>query len=338
MAAAKTTGALFLATGQTGAISAAVAGAAESALNGMVMSKAKIAVGLLLAAAIVAGGGSIISHAGSHGQRTETRQAEAMRAGAVRGDPAADPLPAHGAVRLGTARYRHGDTIQSMAVSADGKLAVTAGGSSPYTPTYGRMFRRALVFDLTDGRCLYSPAQERGREIEAVGLSPDGKTLAARDDAFLYVWDAATGKELQRLDYRSAGGGGRSPTDWITFTPDGKQVAVTLMGDAIQLIDAATCKVVRTFAPGAAASACVFSPDGKLMATGGYEQEKGVYYARVWDLRAGEELRRFPAGTFPGPANGGKRTLAFSPDGATLAGGGWGTPGSVSGRQPPVRR
>jgi WD40 repeat protein len=60
------------------------------------------------------------------------------------------------------------------------------------------------------------------------------------------------------------------------------------------------------------------------MATGGYEQEKGVYYARVWDLGTGEELRRFPAGKFPGPANGGKRTLAFSPDGATLAGGGWG--------------
>src|SRR5262249_35248426 len=115
-------------------------------------------------------------------------------AGAEQGDPAADPLPAQGAVRLGTARYRHGDRIESLAASAHGKLAVTAGGSGPYSSTYGTMFRCAQVFDLTDGRCLYSPAQERGREIEAVGLSPDGKTLAARDDAFLYFWDAATGK------------------------------------------------------------------------------------------------------------------------------------------------
>src|SRR5262249_52327343 len=152
-------------------------------------------------------------------------------------------------------------------------------------------------------------AHERGREIEAVGLSPDGKTLAARDDAFLYFWDAASGKELRKLDYTSAGGGGRSPTDWITFTPDGKQVAVTLMEHAVQLIAVDTCKVVRTFALGGAATACVFSPDGKLMATGGYEQEKGVYYARVWDLGTGEELRRFPAGKFPGPANGARRTL-----------------------------
>jgi WD40 repeat protein len=60
------------------------------------------------------------------------------------------------------------------------------------------------------------------------------------------------------------------------------------------------------------------------MATGGYEVENGVYYARLWEVGTGKELRRFPAGRFPGPANGGKRALAFSPDGAKLAGGGWG--------------
>src|SRR5947209_7577945 len=56
--------------------------------------------------------------------------------GAKQGDPNADPLPAQGAVRLGTARYRHGDRIASMAVSADGKFAVTAGVTGPYSPTY----------------------------------------------------------------------------------------------------------------------------------------------------------------------------------------------------------
>jgi RNA polymerase sigma factor (sigma-70 family) len=248
-------------------------------------------------------------------------------AGAEQGDPAADPLPAQGAVRLGTARYRHGTRIESMAVSADGKLAVTASGNSPYNPALAGRFSPARVFDLTDGRCLYSLPNERGayREYpEAVDLSPDGKTLAARDDTYLCFCDAATGKELRKLNYLSASAGGRSPTEWLTFTPDGKQVAVTLMGDAVQLIDVETCKVIRTFAPGAAASACVFSPDGKLMATGGYEVEKGVYYARLWEVGTGKELRRFPAGSFPGPANGRKRALAFSPDGATLAGGGWG--------------
>jgi len=243
------------------------------------------------------------------------------------GDPAADPLPAQGAVRLGTARYRHGTRIEIMALSADGKLAVTASGNSPYNPALAGRFSPARVFDLTDGRCLYSLPNERGSYAEypeAVGMSPDGKTLATKDDKFLYFRDAATGKELRKLKYLLDSGGGRSPTEWLTFTPDGKRVAATMMGDAVQLIDVETCEVIRAFAPGAAASACVFSPDGKLMATGGYEVEKGVYYARLWEVGTGKELRRFPAGSFPGPANGRKRALAFSPDGATLAGGGWG--------------
>jgi WD40 repeat protein len=259
--------------------------------------------------------------------REAPAQAAAPAAGAVPDDPAADPLPTPGTVRLGTARYRHGTHIENLAVSADGKLAVTASGNSPYNAALAGRFSPARVFDLADGRCLYSLPNERGayREYpEAVDLSPDGKTLAVRDDRYLHFCDAATGKELRKLNYLPASGGGRSPADWITFTPDGKQVAVTLMGDAVQLIDVETCKVIRTFTSGAAASACVFSPDGKRIATGGYEVEQGVYYARLWEVGTGKELRRFPAGRFPGPANGGKRALAFSPDGATLAGGGWG--------------
>src|SRR5204862_115849 len=81
-------------------------------------------------------------------------------AGAGRGDPAADPLPAQGAVRLGTARYRHGSRIVSMAVSADGKLAVTASGSGSFNPALAGKFSPARLFDLTDGRCLYSLPNE----------------------------------------------------------------------------------------------------------------------------------------------------------------------------------
>jgi len=209
--------------------------------------------------------------------------------------------------RLGTARYRHGSPIESMAVSADGRLVATSSGFGLFSP--------ARVFDLTDGRCLYSLPLN----AEAVGLSPDGKTLAIRDDEFLYVRDAATGKVLRKLKYMSDSGGGRSVTDWMTFTPDGKQLAATLMGDAVQLIDVETCKVIRTFAPDGASAACVFSTDGKLMATGGYEQDNGVYYARLWEVATGKELRRFAIGHEP-PIG----ALAFAHDGKALAGGCWG--------------
>src|SRR5262249_29301499 len=124
--------------------------------------------------------------------------ASAPAAGADPAGPAADLLPAQGAVRLGTARYRHGSRIESFAVSADGRLAATASGSIYYSPVYGKTVQAARVFDLTDGRCLYSLPNEPKVETEAVGLSPDGKTLAARDDEFLYFWDAETGKELRK--------------------------------------------------------------------------------------------------------------------------------------------
>src|SRR5262249_31836143 len=153
-----------------------------------------------------------------------------------RGQGAADdPLPARSTVRLGTARYRHGSRIESMAVSADGRLAAVASGWRSFAPAQG--------FDLTDGRCLYSLPHQYERGTEAVGLSPDGKILATKDDRFLYFRDAATGKEIRKLKYLPDSGGGRSVTSWLTFTPDGKQVAATLMGSAVHLIDVATAKV-----------------------------------------------------------------------------------------------
>jgi RNA polymerase sigma factor (sigma-70 family) len=242
--------------------------------------------------------------------------ATAPKAGDERGDPAADPLPAQGTVRLGTARYRHGTRIESFAVSADGKLAATASGWGVYhNPP--EAFSPARVFDLTDGRCLYSLPNERGSYTEAVALSPDRKTLATKDDKFVYLRDAATGKELRKVKYLPESGGGRSVTDWLTFTPDGKQLAAVLMGNAIRLIDVGTGHVTRTFEPG---GPVVFSPDGKLMATGRYESSNKVHFARLWEVATGKELRRL---AISHDIHQSIRALAFSPDGKTIASACW---------------
>jgi hypothetical protein len=200
-----------------------------------------------------------------------------------------DPLPAQGAVRLGTTRYRHGSRIESMAVSADGRLAAVASGWRSFSP--------AQVFDLTDGRCLYSLPQEYQRGIEAVGLSPDGKTLATRDDKFLYFWDAATGKELRKVKYVPGGDGSRSPTDWLTFAPDGKQIATAMMGTAVHLIDVETGMVQWTIE--AARFPRVFS---RRQAAGDrrVRQEKGST-TPGYGGRTGKNWE-FPAGSFHPPS------------------------------------
>jgi WD40 repeat protein len=170
------------------------------------------------------------------------------------------------------------------------------------------------VFDLTDGRCIYYFPNERGSYAEAVGLSPDGTILAVKDDKFITIRDTATGEVLRKVKYLPESGGGRSVTNWLTFTPDGKQIAAVMMGDAVRLIDVGTGEVTRTFEPG---GPVVFSPDGKRMATAGYESVKRTYFVRLRDVGTGQELRRMAVG------EGGISSLAFSPDGATLAVGGW---------------
>jgi RNA polymerase sigma factor (sigma-70 family) len=236
--------------------------------------------------------------------------------GTLAGAAASAPSTIHqppSTMTLGTARYRHGTRITSFAVSADGRLAVVASGYGSFVP--------ARVFDLTDGRCLYSLPPESGPYVEAVGLSPDGKTLAVKDGKFLSFRDAATGKEIRKVKYMPQSGGGRSITCWMTFTPDGQQVAAVLIGSAVQLIDVATGEVKRTFDRHAAARACVFSPDGKLMASGGYDDDNRVYYARLWEVGTGKEIRKFAIGY---ELNHHVGALAFSYDGTKLAAGSWG--------------
>jgi RNA polymerase sigma factor (sigma-70 family) len=292
---------------------ASILSAAKGGIT-LLLSTSPKKVGALVVAAALASAVCFAYCLAPHAEQPSAASAPppaAPAAGADRDDPADDTLPAQ-AVRLGTPRYRHGTRIESFAVSADGRLAAVASGWRSFSP--------ARVFDLTDGRCLYSLPHEYERNTEAVGLSPDGKILAAKDHVFLYFRDAATGKEIRKIKYLSDSGGGRSITDWLTFTPDGKQLAATMMGTAVHLMDVETGEVKRSFDKGAAASACVFSLDGKLMATGGYEQENSIYYARLWEVATGKELRRFAIGQ---ERNRPIEALAFSPDGTQLAGVSW---------------
>jgi RNA polymerase sigma factor (sigma-70 family) len=221
--------------------------------------------------------------------------------------PSSDPLPVHGAVRLGTARYRHGGRIKSLAVAADGtRAATTSGWAAPES---------ARVFDLVDGRCLYTLPRNPGTETEAVALSPDGKILATKQDNTVRLRDAATGKERCKIELPSRPGG-RTITEWLAFTPDGRYLAVTPSGNVVYLIHVETQDVAGKFPHDKPVFACAFSPDGKLMATGGDDNEKGMHFIRLWDVTARKEVRRFSAG------DGRIWSLAFSPDGATLAGGG----------------
>jgi RNA polymerase sigma factor (sigma-70 family) len=216
-----------------------------------------------------------------------------------------DPLPAGSVLRFGTARFRHGIPVSMMTVSADGKLAVAVNGN--------HMMGATRVFDLVTGRVLYTLGGWEGTSIEAAAISPDGRTIVTKQDFSLRVRDAATGKELRRIELKRADSYSRN--EWLAFTPDGKALAVTSQGKVIHLIEFKTGKTIREFAHGDAVFGIAFSQDGKLMAAGSNEHEKGNYFARLWDVETGKELRRFMHGS----TGYGLRSLAISPDAKLLA-------------------
>jgi RNA polymerase sigma factor (sigma-70 family) len=159
-------------------------------------------------------------------------------------------------------------------------------------------------------------------QIAAVAYAPDGKLLASGGlvDRAVVLWDPATGKERHRF---SAEGG---PANELTFSPDGKLLCAVVRGQPLQLWEVKSGKprplvlpagglgmpVVVGFQAGGDIESAAFSPDGRLIATGGRD---GV--ARLWDVAGGRQVREFPghAGWIIG--------VAFSPDGRTLAVGSW---------------
>ena len=220
-----------------------------------------------------------------------------------------DPLPAGAVVRFGTSRYRHGTRIASLGVSRDGRFAVASSGGHVNGATRG--------YDLSDGRAVFTLGRPRleFRDPEAVTVSPDGKTVAVKLSSKIGLYDAATGAEVRVIALKDTGGG--TLTEWITYSPDGKYLALT-QGEShgVVLVDVEKGEVARTFPHTNVVYACAFSRDGTRMAAGGYDQEGGNYVGRLWDVATGK-----PLGTF---SNGGNaiRSLAWSPDGKTLAGAG----------------
>jgi RNA polymerase sigma factor (sigma-70 family) len=216
-----------------------------------------------------------------------------------------DPLPAGSTLRFGTSRFRYGTRVKTLAVSPDGKTAfVTNDNDLP------------RVFDLASGRVLYT--LNRGN-IEVGAFSPDGRTIVTQQGYDLCVFDAATGNALRTIN-------GPRTNRWshglLVFTPDGKAVAVTSHDDAppraarIHLVDLESGKTIRDFsADKLSVMEFAFSPDGKLMASGGYDNDNDNYFARLWDVETGKELRRF----MHGKQGYGIASLSFSPDGKTVA-------------------
>jgi WD40 repeat protein len=163
----------------------------------------------------------------------------------------------------------------------------------------------ALVWDVVGARQLF---QLNGHQdyVGSLAFSPGGKLLASGGwDEMVILWDAATGKELDRLTKPGDDGVGK-----VTFSPDGKLLAVATWRQPLRLWDVATRRLLRTLSGHTPAGCVAFSPDGKLLACG---ESDGAITLR--DQATGNAVRRWKAHAM------GTTSVAFTPDGKTLVSG-----------------
>jgi WD40 repeat protein len=217
------------------------------------------------------------------------------------------------------------------AFSADEKLLAIALFGTPSTD--GSL----TVMDLeTGGNVFTTRPINRKRGFSWPIFSPDGKILAVQDStgeinkpAKIRLFAANDGKELGGV-----GSEGPQPFREVTFSPDGKYLAVPdyAGAGAVTLYDLGRQRIARTYGqPGLEAMGTAFSPDSKRLVvlvwpkldltTVVRNPDPADYpQARLWVFDAflsGEPETIFCPQGFC-------QSLAFNPDGTTLAVGGTG--------------
>ena len=117
--------------------------------------------------------------------------------------------------------------------------------------------------------------------VGTVALAPDGRRVASAHNGNIRIWDPRTGEELHRLT------GPRTMMGQIAlaFSPDGRTLAASGHGIALNLWDTATWASPRVLEGSVAAvNDADFSPDGQLLATA---CDDGT--VRLWNVCIGND-------------------------------------------------
>ncbi|MFC4590710.1 nSTAND1 domain-containing NTPase [Sphaerisporangium corydalis] len=162
------------------------------------------------------------------------------------------------------------------------------------------------LVNVRDGRAITSPDGTPGAGVQALAVSPDGRTLAVGGFGAVTLWNVGSRSPLST---RLQGVMGRIRA--LAFSPDGRLLAAGGADGMIRLWNlpsgtpAAPARLGRT----RSVTGLAFSPDGATLAAGSEDQA-----VRLWDVRTGRQI-----GDPIRVRTADVSSLSFSADGTLLA-------------------
>ncbi len=196
----------------------------------------------------------------------------------------------------------HADRITSVQFSPNGKYILS-----------GSIDQTARVWDSKSGKLTRILKQPEGA-IYTLAISQDSQ-LCVIDNGT--IWNIETGEQLDKIDSDS-----RVVITAAAFSPDGDWIAFGSGDNTVRLWNLQERTLHSLGSPGEQVNSIAFNPDGRFLA---FNTSHSV---QVWHANSGEQIfhvsRKNPI-SWPNAAGD---LVVFSPDGNSLASGGWGNQGT----------
>jgi WD40 repeat protein len=208
----------------------------------------------------------------------------------------------------------------SQCTCADGEMTSVVLSPDGRTLALGDFRGRIALWDCAADRLLCQLGPQKG-QISGLAFSPDSKTLLSAAQVppqgheasphTLCQWDVGTGRRLRALGPHDGAFVG------LAFSPDGRTVVVgaSLAAKGVRLWDLHTGQErVLPCVQGGGPVACAFSGNGQILAASSGKDARTIQF---WEVVTGGRIGQLQGATDF------LSCVAFSPDGRTLAAGGF---------------